>query len=296
MNLFQLDCFLHVAESGSFSEAARKLFVSQSSVSQNVKSLERELGFALFDRGGGKVTITRAGAHLERSMRKIRHMFDAAIEEARSMANEMSSKLIIGYEAPLSHAWLGESIQALKRHCPNLNVELRKRSMAALAEMLLEDKIDVAITLEHMVEGVPDVTFKPLRRACGCVYISAHHRLSEKKDVSLRDLEGETLIAVCHPGKTQTLTRSAVLLEELGFDFSKALHVTDEETAFSMVDAGLGLFVAGHFCDDYARQFSIVGKDLSGGMPEVSMGLAYIKASSNVNDFAHCARSVIRRK
>ena len=79
MNHRQIDCFIAVAQCHGFSAAARRLYLSQSTVSQQVISLENELGYALFVRKGHQTELTAAGSYLFQRLVELRDGYEAAV-------------------------------------------------------------------------------------------------------------------------------------------------------------------------------------------------------------------------
>ena len=84
MTIFQIQCFLNVAEYLNFTEAANHLFVAQSSLSRNVSNLEEELGMKLFVRTKKYVRLTSSGAILYEEFSKLMKLGEAAVQKARN--------------------------------------------------------------------------------------------------------------------------------------------------------------------------------------------------------------------
>ncbi len=86
MNDKQFDCFMQAATVLNFHRAAKDLFISQPTITYQIRSLEKELGFDLFERSGRNVVLTRAGESLYKSLIAIKSSFDVALEDAREAA------------------------------------------------------------------------------------------------------------------------------------------------------------------------------------------------------------------
>ena len=84
MTIFQIKCFLNVAEYLNFTEAANHLFVAQSSLSRNISNLEEELGMQLFVRTKKYVRLTPCGAVLYEEFSKLLKLGEAAVQKARN--------------------------------------------------------------------------------------------------------------------------------------------------------------------------------------------------------------------
>src|SRR5204863_7226022 len=96
MDLGRLRVFQAVADEGSFSRAARALFLSQPAVTQHIQALEAELGVPLFDRLGRRITLTPAGSSLAAHVPQILGLVHAAETAAREAGGEASRVLRLG--------------------------------------------------------------------------------------------------------------------------------------------------------------------------------------------------------
>ena len=96
MTIFQIQCFLNVAEYLNFTEAANHLFVAQSSLSRNVSNLEEELGMKLFVRTKKYVRLTSSGAILYEEFSKLMKLGEAAVQKARNAELGENGSLVLG--------------------------------------------------------------------------------------------------------------------------------------------------------------------------------------------------------
>src|ERR1700730_130966 len=92
----QLRTFYEVATTGSFTRAAAKLYLSQPAVTQQIRALESELGFALFERHGRRLRLTAAGEALQAYPPRVLSLVDEAINAAREAAGRGSRTLHVG--------------------------------------------------------------------------------------------------------------------------------------------------------------------------------------------------------
>ncbi|NPD31356.1 LysR family transcriptional regulator [Eggerthellaceae bacterium zg-1084] len=93
MLLRQIQCFCAVCEEGSFTKAARRLYITQSAVSQQMKNLETDLGVSLFQRGGRNLVLSEAGRVFYERTRTVISDIDQARIEVRAVAEHTSSRL-----------------------------------------------------------------------------------------------------------------------------------------------------------------------------------------------------------
>ena len=136
MTFRELELFLVVADERSFVKAARKLFISQPAVTQQIKKMENELGFSLLYRDKHTVELTAPGEVMQNAARSILYTYNHAIASAlRSSTSDQS--LNIGYLGQMNLTLLPEIMKSFQLHYPNFSV-LASRVMPAQISALLE--------------------------------------------------------------------------------------------------------------------------------------------------------------
>ena len=145
MNLNDFKYIVAVAESGSYSAAAKSLFITQPSLSQRVKYIEGEYGIAIFSRDNSGVHLTPEGEHFLRYARRILNDEADLRAEIAYQAEKGRSVLRLGL------SWIVDSVlfqDLVARVCgsyPRIRLEVVEQSSAELQESLLANKLDVAI-------------------------------------------------------------------------------------------------------------------------------------------------------
>ncbi|MBS5451235.1 MAG: LysR family transcriptional regulator [Coriobacteriia bacterium] len=292
MNFRQLDCFEQVASSGSFTQAAAALFLSQSAVSQQVISLENELGFPLFVRTARGTELTPAGAHLHGKIPHLRSEFEAAIETARRIADEKPDSLRIGFDGPMASPWIGRAIRKLRETCGDIQVTLRQADISELTTDLLDNRLDAIVTVEFEVKDMSELGYQTIATTTACVFLPEGHPLASRALLSPADLAGYPLLVDCVSADPPVLSKSARSLRMLGIDYDSAQPVSNGSQLFPMVEAGLGLFVASHFCDETASHYAVTSVDLDTGGQRASLGVAWRAWGPALSSFVACVRDV----
>jgi len=295
MDLRRIDCFLAVAEHLSFSRAAEKLFLSQSVVSQHVMALEADLKVQLFVRSKRSVALTPAGVYFQREIQRLRTTYDEVVVKTREVAAGGEEVLVIGYDGPMAERRLGALLRPFHKRFPEVTVRLHKESVAFLTDLLLDGLADMIVTHNIEVEGQPNVEFRPIAHSQPCVFLPPGHPLGKQDSVTAEDLRKETLIVDCASESARALTKSSKTLAHAGIDFSDARYVTNGEAIFSMVEAGLGVFIASNLCAEYAEQYHLERVGLDIDVEDVVLGLAWRGDNPNpaIPQFLRCAASVI---
>ena len=128
MEIRQLRYFLKVAETLNFSEAARKLFITQSTLSQQISHLEQEIGLPLFERNSHEVYLTEAGKELRPYAQNAVNSADACIDHMNDLKEMLGGELNIGVTYSFSNI-MAETLVAFLRAYPHVKLNISYRSM-----------------------------------------------------------------------------------------------------------------------------------------------------------------------
>lgn len=246
MNSFQIKCFLAVAEQLSFTEAASRLFVAQSSLSRNVLNLEDELNLKLFVRTKKYVRLTPAGAVLFEEFTKLQKQGEAAVARARRAQDNLEGFLRIGIiENQRSESFLPQSISALRKNLPSLKVSLHRGNFKELRDTLAKNEIDIAMTVDFDLEEYQEqnVVFQPFFISAGRCVISKYHPLANLESICIEDLKKEPVIAISPEISKGAYQHLMDLCQLHGFLPTQVRYADSVENLILMVEAGLGFSV-----------------------------------------------------
>ena len=187
MELRQLKYFVKVAETLNFSEAARVLCVTQSTLSQQVKQLESELGTPLLVRSSHMVDLTEAGhellPHAQQTLRDA-EMCVTRINDLNSLA---TGTLNIGVTYSFGPI-LTETLITFVKMYPKIKLNIFYKPMTELMELLMERKVDFVLAFRptRHVEGVESHI---LFQNCLSAIVSTTHPLASRDKVTINELE-----------------------------------------------------------------------------------------------------------
>ncbi|RLT34627.1 MAG: LysR family transcriptional regulator, partial [Chloroflexi bacterium] len=158
LNLYKLEIFSIVVQTGSFSAAAERLLLTQPAVSQHIQDLEVSLGSRLFDRGRRGVTLTPAGETLHGYTRSILRLLAEAAAAVTDVANLAEGQMSVAATPGVSVYYLPDWIQPFQAAYPNLSVHSQTSITSVIVAALREGKIDIGLVegeLENLeLEGV----------------------------------------------------------------------------------------------------------------------------------------------
>src|SRR5277367_7184792 len=193
MELRHLRYFVAVAEEENVSRAASKLHVSQPGISRQIHDLEDEIGFLLFERSGKSVRLTVAGRIFFGEARDILQRTADAVKKAR-LGLAPQTEINVGYAPSGTVEILPRALRAFRRSFPGVRVTLHDLSVKDMLPMLLQKKLDIALTLPpHKLPR--ELGMKELARYEACVAVGASHPLAKSKFVSLNQMASEPVAA-----------------------------------------------------------------------------------------------------
>ena len=211
MTLTQLKGFLAIAEKQSFTAAADSLYISQSALSQQMKALERELGFALFDRGSRRAVLTEAGRSFYQTALKMQELYIHAIAEGQQLQQlhqRHMKRLCIGCLGDQFYQIWQDLLQiALPISEQYAPCAVRYESRDALYAALLRGEAHIAALLESEDITKIGLQFLPFARVPELCMPAAHtlspETLSDwqQRPIRLEELEGQLLAFHNHPGQ-----------------------------------------------------------------------------------------------
>lgn len=149
MDLARLRVFQAVADEGSFSRAARTLYLSQPAVTQHIRALEAELGVPLFDRLGRRTSLTPAGATLAHHVPQILGLVRAAEAAAREAGGEASRTLRLGVSETLATYVLPPLLREVQKRMPDTELRLTVADSSELLGALLNNTVELAFWLRE---------------------------------------------------------------------------------------------------------------------------------------------------
>lgn len=242
MELRQLEYFVAIVEHGSFTGAAKQLYVSQSALSKSVKKLEEELGTTLFCQVGQRTTPTDAGALL---YEKSRLLLAEAARTRDLVANEMKGKqgrVRIATSCKRAYSTqVGMLAARFKSTHPQISLELTEASPEWIKDSLMRRAMDVGIIGEALDHVLP--TFDELVLATGDYRLAVHkdNPLVQKGSVRYADLAGEQWIQFPSTFHLPRMVQDGC--QRAGFTPNISITATQPEFMYALVDQGLGVSV-----------------------------------------------------
>lgn len=186
MELRQIRYFLKVAELLNFSEASKSLFITQSTLSQQIRQLEQEFDTVLFDRNSHEVSLTEAGQQLYRCARQLISDADTCVQKMTDLKNMLAGELNIGVTFTFSPL-LTETVLEFMKQYPNVRLNIYYKTMSELMDMLQQRDIDFVLAFKptDMNDKIDSHVLFGNRLS---VVTSENHPLAKRKSLTIDDI------------------------------------------------------------------------------------------------------------
>lgn len=250
MNTKQMDCALELARTLNFGRAAENLFMSQPSLSYQIKALEDEVGFRIFDRSGHGTSLTPAGAQFTTSLRSIRDDLRRAVELGQNFSAEYRESINVGLTWRSTLLALPEVMMRVHREHPEVNVTPVFNQGESI-DAFLRGEQDV-VFLRDDGRRIPEVTMHALYQSRIYLVTRKSDPLARKELVHTEDLRGRTLMV----GGTSPTPLRAVqhrVVSELGLAH---FNSNDHGTTLVSVAAGKGVCLSPGLFNDGSGEFA----------------------------------------
>jgi DNA-binding transcriptional LysR family regulator len=247
VELRQLEHFLAVAEEGSFTRAAARLFMVQSSLSASLLGLERELGTNLFIRGRRGAELTDAGRALLEPARGALGEADRARDAVAQVKGLVRGSVRIAAVATPRSVDIGETIRRFQDEHPGVEIHVVPVGARDMVDLVAVGQVDFAIT--PRVDGTgPGLHFEPLVSTPVVLVCPADHRLAGARDVDPTEVVDEPVIDLPRGWRARELFDR--LMEEQGVQRRVGLEIDDWLTLLTMVQRGTGISYGPQACVD----------------------------------------------
>ena len=293
VHLRDLRYFVAVAEELHFTHAAERLHISQPSLSKQIRLLERELGYSLFERDRRTVALTAAGDALLEPARDLLNRWDAANAEAARRARIAASVLRVGFQTSVAGALYRIAVRRFTAAHPGWTVELKLHPWSDPTAGLLDRTSDIAF-IWLPVPDQQELTCETLRTEPRYVVLWRRHPLAPRGELRIADLLDEPFVAL--PPSAGVLRDYWLALDQrTGHPVRIGAQVESPDETFEAVAAGQGvaLLSAGN-AELYSRP-GIVARPVV-DLPPAELAIAWRADAgrSILDEFAQAARHATR--
>lgn len=192
MNIKQLEAFALVAELGSFTRAAKIMFMTQPAVSFQIKALEEQLGLQLLERAEKSVFLTDAGKLVYAEAKKIIAGYRNILEHVAQLQGLTKGTLLLGASTIPGEYLLPQFLGEFKQKHPEIELVLEIGSTHRIIDMVLAREVHLAVV--GAVTPHPSLEYQPIFNDEVVVIVAGNHPLAGRESVSIAELTTESLI------------------------------------------------------------------------------------------------------
>lgn len=211
--LKQLQTFIAVAEYKKMSEAAKKLYVSQPTVSQTIADLENEYGVPLFQRHPKELKITFAGQHFLTSAQEIIAIHNNLEQTMKNIHSKRP--LRIGATLTVGNTILAALVKRLTTKYPDIDVTVYVDNTHIIEHRIIHNELDITLVEGTIVRE--EIITEPVIEDSLCIFCSPEHPLAAKKSISFEDLRGVDFIMREQGSGTRALFENIMKTHHISF-------------------------------------------------------------------------------
>lgn len=191
----QMKYFISVVECNSFTEAAEQCYISQSAISQQIRSLEKELGVELIHRENRRFTLTPAGEYFYEQSKGILNEVEDIRRETFRIGKDKEMELKIGYLRCYSGQELHQAVAEFSRLYPEVSIHIVNGTHEELYDLLRFGGADLVLTDQRRAFSDKYANFQLLK--CGCyAELSVRSPLAEQESVTMEELKRQACILI----------------------------------------------------------------------------------------------------
>ncbi len=245
INDTRVRCFLKLAETHSFTETAKALYMTQQGVSKHISQIESEFGFTLFVRSNSGATLTAAGQNCYEMISRFVEEYDTFLRDEREKAVQNRNELRIGFQHWLE---LGaapvRALSDLQKEAPMLVFSGERYSPGILRRKFEEDELDIILIHRRFSPSGDNFESTELGRVPMALFVSQDHPKSIR-GADYSSFAGENLLIDTLAGETREETMARALREAQMFRLnpSRVLILPNRDSVYTAVEMSHGVAI-----------------------------------------------------
>ncbi len=256
MTTKQIDYCIELARTQSFSRGSENMFVSQPTFSYQIKLLEEEVGFEIFERNGKGATLTPAGQQFVSFLSNMREDMKRAIEQGQNFSARYRDNITISLMVRQAVFFLPEAIRIFEESDSHVQITPKFQYEGGM-DSFLKGESDILFTLKEHTKQLAGTIVHELFKSHIYLITDKGDPLASKNIITDEDIYGRTLMV---GGGSPALLRS-VQQKLMSSGKISYFNSPDHETTLTNVAAGRGICLAPGFLNDHSGQFAWIPYD-----------------------------------
>jgi DNA-binding transcriptional LysR family regulator len=240
MQLRQLEMFVAAAERSSITDAAEFLMVAQPSVSAQLRSLEDELGYPVFDRLPRGVRLTDVGRAVLPHARQILRQVSEIREAVDALAGLQRGQLVVGTMPSVIAHLIPTAIKAFRQRYPAVELRVVESRASSVVEDVVGHRLDLGVVTDAEPDPLIDIT--PLLSEELFVILPVDDPLAQREELNLAELKDRPFVVLEHGFSLRSVLWDAC--REAGFSPRIAQEMSSVQAIKGLVEIGMGVSLA----------------------------------------------------
>ena len=246
LELRHLKYAITVTQKQGFTNAAAYLEIDQGFLSRQIKSLEKKIGFQLFDRNQRPLKLTDAGNDFLQEARQILSQVERAIESGQRLSRGEKGRLTIGINTSIANSKLPDILRAFHEKFPEVELVLQEIASYDQIEKLRNQQLDLGFFHLHNLQNIKSnnddvLTFMPILQESLVIVLPENHRFVRRTSISLAALANEQFILPPHNLLYNLRDQINRLCVDAGFQPKVRQEAAWISTVLSLVAGGMGI-------------------------------------------------------
>ena len=275
MELRQIRSFLSIAETLHFGRTAELIHISQPALSLQIRALEEEIGFRLFERNRRKTTLTAAGFAFRDDAAAALSQLEQAVRRARLAANGKLGILRIGFVSTAGNEIVADIVRQFRELNPEVEFSLRNILTTDQVLMLEAGSLDIGF-LRLPIGGHSALDVVTVHREPFVLVVPASHQLAKRKRVRLRELTGEDFVMYERTWAPGFHDLMFGILRDAGIVPNVTQTAGEVPTLISLVHSRMGITIAPLSVVKHSVA-SVVACNIADRIPMSEIGMAVSK-------------------
>ena len=273
MDFDQLETFLEVARHASFSRAGEKRFRTQPAISSQIRGLEEEIGAKLFDRSGGKVSLTAAGKAFQKYVGETLDARKSMLVAIAEMERVPRGEIVVGANEGTCLHILPFVFADFKKQYPEVSVNIKRADYAKILESVIDNSVDFGVVSLPVTDN--RLTVVLIHRDELVIIVQPQHPLARKKTATIAEVAKHPLV-VPKAGHTRDAIEELFHERRLKPNYTMELDSSELLKRFVAADVGIG-FIARSNVEEDVRAKALVAIPMADAQVRRDLALVFRK-------------------
>ncbi len=240
MNFQHVKYFRAVALAGSYSNAAKQLYITQPALSRAIAALEDELGFPLFEKNGRSIFLTPCGQLFLSYVEKSIDALEQGIDAARLLMGQMFGTVSVACTYGYVYNYLPQLVQGFLAGSPHVRFSIAPSSTYKTLSDVSSGSADIGIVIySPLTEKYRDLEYMLIQKEPIVVITSKKHPFAQRSSCRLAELAGERMVSF--GADSGLFYRTQAMFECSGLRYDPHIKVTDDQSVINIVKSDIAV-------------------------------------------------------